>query len=188
MKRRFLYLTPDTEDDEVTTALQAALGEADWAFERLTLPRGETHRAPSSHLAWVRERASSRDAGDALIIGGFSIGARVALHAAGALFADAVVCVGFPFHPKGEPQNQRGLVELRVTPLRTFIVQGERDSHGDAARVSTMVLPSHVAVHWVSDGNHRLAPRVKNGDNSGLSLVGNAVEAAQAVVRFTQTL
>ena len=45
-----------------------------------------------------------------LIIGGFSLGARIALRVAARVRPAALLCLGFPFHPPGQPQgHDRGL-------------------------------------------------------------------------------
>ncbi len=97
-----------------------------------------------------------------LLIGGKSMGGRVASMVADKLF-DAkriagLVCLGYPFHPPAKPDQlrTRHLVGLETPAL---IVQGTRDEFGVPDEVSGYDLSEKIAVHWVEDGDHDLKPR-----------------------------
>lgn len=97
-----------------------------------------------------------------LLIGGKSMGGRVASMVADKLF-DAgriagLVCLGYPFHPPAKPDQLRTkhLVGLKTPAM---IVQGTRDEFGVPAEVSTYGLSDKITVHWVEDGDHDLKPR-----------------------------
>jgi predicted alpha/beta-hydrolase family hydrolase len=64
-----------------------------------------------------------------LIVGGRSLGARVACRTAAHLEAKAVLCLAFPVHPPGKPEKSR-LAELDDVTVPTLVVQGERDPFG----------------------------------------------------------
>ena len=67
-----------------------------------------------------------------LIVGGRSLGARVACRTAEALGAAAVLCLAFPLEPParaGKPRQSR-LAELDAVKVPTLVVQGERDPFG----------------------------------------------------------
>jgi predicted alpha/beta-hydrolase family hydrolase len=64
-----------------------------------------------------------------LIVGGRSLGARVACRTAAQLGAKAVLCLAFPVHPPGKPEKTR-LAELDDVTVPTLVVQGERDPFG----------------------------------------------------------
>jgi uncharacterized protein len=67
-----------------------------------------------------------------LIVGGRSLGARVACRTAEATGAVAVLCLAFPLQPPrraGKPPQSR-LPELEAVTLPTLVVQGERDPFG----------------------------------------------------------
>jgi uncharacterized protein len=64
-----------------------------------------------------------------LIVGGRSLGARVACRTAAELGAKAVLCLAFPVHPPGKPQKTR-LPELDGVTVATLVIQGERDPFG----------------------------------------------------------
>jgi predicted alpha/beta-hydrolase family hydrolase len=67
-----------------------------------------------------------------LIVGGRSLGARVACRTVEATGALAVLCLAFPLEPPrraGKPPQSR-LPELEAVKLPTLVVQGERDPFG----------------------------------------------------------
>jgi uncharacterized protein len=67
-----------------------------------------------------------------LIVGGRSLGARVACRTVEATVAVAVLCLAFPLQPPGragKPPQSR-LPELDAVKLPTLVVQGERDPFG----------------------------------------------------------
>lgn len=97
-----------------------------------------------------------------LVIGGKSMGGRVAsmvadrLHAAGKICG--LLCLGYPFHPPEKPQQLRTahLVDL-ATP--TLIVQGSRDPFGTREEVGAYALSPAIEILWLEDGDHDLKPR-----------------------------
>jgi len=67
-----------------------------------------------------------------LVVGGRSLGARVACRTAEATGAVALLCLAFPLEPPrraGKPPQSR-LPELDAVTLPTLVVQGERDPFG----------------------------------------------------------
>jgi predicted alpha/beta-hydrolase family hydrolase len=78
----------------------------------------------------VVDHLSARElAGLPLVVGGRSLGARVACRTAEATRAVAVLCLAFPVHPPGRPEANR-LDELDAVTLPTLVVQGDRDPFG----------------------------------------------------------
>ncbi|PXF63862.1 alpha/beta fold hydrolase [Kangiella spongicola] len=90
---------------------------------------------------------------DVIIIGGKSMGGRVATMIADELKVDGVIAMGYPFHPPGKPENPRTehLADLQ-TP--TLILQGTRDSFGKPDEVASYQLSPQISVEWLEDGNH----------------------------------
>lgn len=92
-------------------------------------------RAPHLDAAWisvVEELRTDELAGLPLIVGGRSLGARVACRTAEATGAVAVLCLAFPLEPPrrgGKPPESR-LPELDAVTLPTLVVQGDRDRFG----------------------------------------------------------
>jgi predicted alpha/beta-hydrolase family hydrolase len=64
-----------------------------------------------------------------LVVGGRSIGARVACRTADRTGAAGVLCLAFPLHPPGRPEKSR-LAELEAVTVPVLVVQGERDPFG----------------------------------------------------------
>ena len=97
-----------------------------------------------------------------LIIGGKSMGGRVASMIADAEYAAGriagLLCLGYPFHPPGRPQQLRTahLLDLK-TP--TLICQGTRDEFGDRHEVASFGLSDEIEMFWLEDGDHDLKPR-----------------------------
>lgn len=121
--------------------------------------------------------------GAPLLIGGKSMGGRVASMVADDLLAAGLiaglVCLGYPFHPPRKPERLRTahLVGLACPAL---IVQGERDPFGERGEVEEMRLSPAIRFHWAPDGDHDLAPR----KSSGHTRAGNLAAAADAVAAF----
>ncbi|WP_334146383.1 alpha/beta hydrolase family protein [Hyphomicrobium sp.] len=133
------------------------------------------------------EGALATMCGGRLLIGGKSLGGRVASLAAQPLF-DAgriagLVSLGYPFHPPKRPEQLRTR-HLRTLTCPTLIVQGERDPFGGPAEVAGYGLAPAISVHWATDGDHDLAPR----KSSGATLEGNLADAVRAIVRFADRL
>lgn len=128
--------------------------------------------------ALVRQQTAGR-----LAIGGKSMGGRMASLLADGLQADALICLGYPFHAAGKPEKPRvaHLAELR-TP--TLIIQGERDALGDRQTVAGYALSPAVEVHWLSAADHDLKPLKR----SGLTHDQHLDSAAQRIADFLQSL
>ncbi|HEU4979848.1 MAG TPA: alpha/beta family hydrolase [Solirubrobacterales bacterium] len=124
---------------DLVAATEAALSErvSVALVEQPYRVAGRRSPAPAKHLdeAWVAviEHLRDRDlAGLPLIVGGRSIGARVACRTAEETGAIAVLSLAFPLEPprrKGKPPQSRR-DELDAVTLPTLVVQGERDRFG----------------------------------------------------------
>jgi uncharacterized protein len=64
-----------------------------------------------------------------VVVGGRSLGARVACRTAAETGAIAVLCLAFPLHPPRRPEASR-LAELEAVSVPVLVVQGERDPFG----------------------------------------------------------
>lgn len=99
---------------------------------------------------------------DRLVIGGKSLGGRIASMVADDSSVRGLVCLGYPFHPPGQPQRTR---TRHLETLRTpaLIVQGTRDPFGTLEQVATYGLSKAIRVEWLPDGDHSLKPRARSG-------------------------
>ena len=95
---------------------------------------GRRSPAPARQLdaAWtavVEHLRGTELEGLPLVVGGRSIGARVACRTAEATGAVAVLCLAFPLQPPRGSSSSR-LPELEEVSVPTLVVQGERDQFG----------------------------------------------------------
>jgi uncharacterized protein len=92
--------------------------------------------APRLDAAWtavVDQLVAGELEGLPLVVGGRSLGARVACRTAQETGAVAVLCLAFPLQPparKGKPAPPDRLGELDAVSVPTLVVQGERDRFG----------------------------------------------------------
>lgn len=118
-----------------------------------------------------------------LIIGGKSLGGRIASLLADEFNVHGLVCFGYPFHPVAKPHSLR-TEHLETLKTPTLFLQGTRDRLGSFDEVGGYSLSSSINLHWLADGDHDLKPRVK----SGYSHQQHLDAAADAVVKFIQSL
>ncbi|MQY01064.1 alpha/beta hydrolase [Sinorhizobium medicae] len=124
----------------------------------------------------------------ALVIGGKSMGGRVASMVADDLHAEGkiagLLCLGYPFHPPGKPEQlrTRHLADLQ-TP--TLICQGARDEFGTRDEVSQYDLSDRIELLWLEDGDHDLKPRKTI---SGFSAADHLKTLAEAAARWAGRL
>jgi predicted alpha/beta-hydrolase family hydrolase len=97
-----------------------------------------------------------------LIIGGKSMGGRVASMVADDLLSRGAIagllCLGYPFHPPGKPENLR-TQHLKELKTPTLICQGTRDEFGTRDEVAGYALSGSIRILWLEDGDHDLKPR-----------------------------
>jgi predicted alpha/beta-hydrolase family hydrolase len=114
-----------------------------------------------------------------VVIGGKSMGGRIASMIADEVGATGVACLGYPFHPPGKPDQLR-TAHLETLEAPTLIVQGTRDRFGTEEEVALYPLSPSIEIAWMGDGDHSFKPRKK----SGRTLEENLEAAADAVVEF----
>jgi predicted alpha/beta-hydrolase family hydrolase len=127
---------------------------------------GGPRRPPPRAEALVEEYRAALDAvpdgGGPLVIGGKSMGGRVASLLADEAFAAGriagLVCIGYPFHPVGKPERLR-TAHLETLRTPTLICQGTRDAFGSRAEVAGYALSEAIDLRWFEDGDHDLKPR-----------------------------
>jgi predicted alpha/beta-hydrolase family hydrolase len=119
--------------------------------------RSPPDRAPVL-LEHFREAVAQLGATKSLVIGGKSMGGRIASMVADELGVAGVVCLGYPFHPPGKPETTR-TEHLAKLKTRALIMQGTRDPFGTQSDVAKYKLSKRIRVKWIEDGNHDLSPR-----------------------------
>ena len=124
---------------------------------------------------------------DRLVIGGKSMGGRIASMLADAAGVRGLVVLGYPFHAQGRPEALR-VAHLEHLKTPTLILQGTRDALGARAEVEAMVaaarLSSVIRLHWLEDGDHSFGPR----GASGRTRTQNWTEAAAVLGAFVAGL
>ncbi|KHT46268.1 alpha/beta fold hydrolase [Vibrio sinaloensis] len=114
-----------------------------------------------------------------VVIGGKSMGGRMASLLSGESQVAGVACLGFPFHPPGKPENYKG-AHLAELDKPTLILQGERDTFGKKEEFSDFDLSSAVQVEFIPDGDHSFKPR----KSSGYTEQGNIELAVEKLAQF----
>jgi hypothetical protein len=158
-------------DSAAMTGAAQALANADFRVARFEFAYMASRRTSASRKPPPRaetlepEYIAAIDAFDAkgpLIIGGKSMGGRVAsmiadrLHASGRIAG--LLCLGYPFHPVGKPEQLR---TAHLAGMRTpaLIAQGTRDPFGSREEVAGYTLAKTIEILWLEDGDHDLRPR-----------------------------
>lgn len=132
-----------------------------------------------------RETITKLDGGERLVIGGKSLGGRIASMVADEAGVRALICLGYPFHPPGKPaQTRTRHLEQMHTPA--LIVQGTRDPFGKPEDVQNYKLPRAVRIEWLEDGDHSFKPRARTGrtEADNLSLAISHVVSFLSAPRF----
>jgi predicted alpha/beta-hydrolase family hydrolase len=121
-------------------------------------------RGPVLEQAWreaIREAAGKKGA-KGVVIGGKSMGGRIASMVADDAGVAGLVCLGYPFHPPGQPEKLR-VAHLEDLKTPALIVQGERDAFGTKDEVSQYSLSKKIRVLFLPDGDHSFKPRASSG-------------------------
>jgi predicted alpha/beta-hydrolase family hydrolase len=138
-------------------------------------------REPVLRETWLR--VIQRLGPEGLVIGGKSMGGRIASLVADESGVAGLACLGYPFHPVGKPKRLR-VEHLETIKTPTLIVQGTRDPFGTRDEVAEYRLARSVKIHWCEDGDHSLTPR----KSSGRSGHENWDEAIRALAAFAGNL
>ena len=164
---------------------------ARFEFPYMARRRSEGARRPPDREAVLletwRDAIAALGGGAGLVIGGKSMGGRMASLVADDSGARGLVCLGYPFHPPGRPERVRTahLAQLR-TP--TLIVQGTRDPFGTPAEVAGYRLSPAIRIEWIEDGDHSLAPRRGSGRTRAQNLAAAIAAVAEFVARLPSVL
>jgi predicted alpha/beta-hydrolase family hydrolase len=158
---------------------ERGISTATFDFPYITAGRKVPDRAPVLEAAWreALEAARREFKGLTLVIGGKSMGGRMASHIAsqGVEGVSGLVFLGYPLHPPGKPEQRRDAHLPAITEPMLF-VQGSRDAFGTAGDIRAM-LPSlqRAEVHEVTGGDHSF--KVPGKGNDPLEGIMSAVSA-----------
>jgi len=151
------------------------------ANKRVTGRAKPPDREPVLRETWLKVIEKLGPKG--LVIGGKSMGGRIASLVADEAGVAGLVCLGYPFHPVGKPDKLR-VEHLKTIKTPTLIMQGERDPFGTREDVAGYKLSKAVRVAWMPDGDHSFTPRKA----SGRTEKQNWQEAVDKVAGFAQSL
>lgn len=139
-------------------------------------------REPVLLQAW-RDAVEALGGGDRVVVGGKSMGGRMASMIADEAGVRGLVCLGYPFHPPGRPATLR-VRHLEALRTPALIVQGTRDALGSREEVEGYTLSPAIRLVWLEDGDHSFKPRVSSGHTEA----GHLVAAVEAVAGFMGSL
>lgn len=179
-------------DSPFMDAVASGLAEGGLRVVRFELPymrrrreNGEKRppdREPVLREAWL-EAIAALGGGEQLVIGGKSLGGRMASLVADEAGARGLVCLGYPFHPPAKTESLR-TAHLKTLRTPTLIVQGTRDALGSRDEVAGYPLSPAIRVCWLEDGDHSFKPRA----SSGRTETQNLAAAVAEVLRFVERL
>jgi predicted alpha/beta-hydrolase family hydrolase len=167
-------------DTSFMNIVARALGERGIRVVRFEFPymaarrtSGKRGGAPDRQpvlLDTFRRVVEEHGGGANVIVGGKSMGGRMASMIADEVGARGLLVFGYPFHPPGKPQQLRTahLEHLRTPSL---ILQGTRDIFGTRDDVAGYTLSPAIRIAWMEGGDHSLKGRVPE-----------AIEAAAAYI------
>ncbi len=138
--------------------------------------KGGAPDPPRVLMQSFREMIDAQDGGRRFVIGGKSMGGRIATMVADDAAVRGVVCLGYPFHPPGQPEKTR-TKHLEILRTPTLILQGTRDSFGRPEEVAGYKLSPAIRIEWLDDGDHSFKPRARSGRTEA-----DNVRAAIAIV------
>ncbi|ROV59885.1 alpha/beta fold hydrolase [Vibrio ponticus] len=114
-----------------------------------------------------------------IVIGGKSMGGRMASLLGDNAQVAGIACLGYPFHPPGKPEKYKG-EHLASLAKPCLILQGERDTFGKREEFTEFALADSVQVEFIADGDHSFKPR----KSSGYTEAGNLAHAVEVLSQF----
>jgi hypothetical protein len=159
------------------------LSVARFEFPYMRARRTEGRRPGPVLLDTWRAAVAELGGAGPLVLGGKSMGGRMASRIADEVGARGLVCLGYPFHPPGKPEQTR-TAHLEHLRTPTLVVQGTRDPFGTPEDIAGYRLSPAIRIVWLADGDHSFKPRA----SSGRTEKQNLQEAIAAVAGFVRSL
>jgi predicted alpha/beta-hydrolase family hydrolase len=163
--------------------MRVARFEFPYMHARRTTGRRSPPDRPAVLLDAWRAAIAALGGPEHLVIGGKSLGGRMASMVADEAGVRGLVVLGYPFHAIGRPASPR-IEHLRELRTPALIVQGERDPMGSRGEVEGYELSDAIRFHWLADGDHSFKPRRASGHSEREQLTA----AVQAVLDFAATI
>ena len=177
-------------DTPFMNSIAEGLGDLGWRVKRFEFPymaksRERGKKSPPNALSKLQEAflEELKACTGSVVIGGKSMGGRVATTILEGSTAVGCVVLGYPFHPPGNPTKLR-TEHLQSIQKPLMVLQGERDPFGKKEEFPNTWLPSGAELHWIPDGEHSFKARKK----SEATTDGNLQLAVEHMHRFCTTL
>ncbi|SDE56109.1 alpha/beta family hydrolase [Rhodospira trueperi] len=154
-------------------------------FPYMAARRADGRRRPPDREAVLldtwRHMIAAHGPAERVVIGGKSMGGRMASLVADAESTRGLLCLGYPFHPPGKPERTR---TAHLAALRTpaLFCQGTRDPMGGPDAVAAATLAPGIRLCWLEDGDHGFKPRKASG-RTHAQAIAEAVAASLAFIR-----
>lgn len=169
-------------DNAWMNTVASALGERGIRVVRFEFPymaarrtTGKRGGAPDKQpilLDTFRAVVEEHGGGAKVVVGGKSMGGRMASMIADEAGARGLLVFGYPFHPPGKPQHTRTahLEHLRTPSL---ILQGTRDIFGTPEDVAGYTLSPAIRIDWMQGGDHSLKGKVPQAIDAAAEFIKN---------------
>jgi hypothetical protein len=135
---------------------------------------GKAESLKGDYLRVIQQAGDPRD----IVIGGKSMGGRVASMVADQAEVRGLVCLGYPFHPPGQPDKLR-VAHLEGMRTPALILQGTRDVFGTREDIAGYHLSRSIRVVYLEDGEHSFRPP-RGAQYTEGELIQQAIDAAAA--------
>ena len=180
-------------DSAFMNAIAGGVGSAGFRVARFEFPymrarreegkKRTPDRGPVLSESWREaiRALSGKDGPGALVIGGKSMGGRIASMVADEAAVGGLVSLGYPFHPPGQPDKLR-VAHLEHLKTPALFLQGERDAFGTREEVARYHLSKEIRIFFLPDGDHSFKPRA----SSGRTEPQNLAEAVALVTAFLE--
>jgi uncharacterized protein len=168
-------------DAPVLAGVAEGLGERGIRVLRFEFPyRAAGRKVPDRQpILLDAYRQAVRDAlalrNSRVAIGGASMGGRMASMIADELSVRALVCLGYPFHPPGKPEQLR-TAHLAALRTPTLIVHGTRDAFGNRDDVAGYTLSDAIRIEWLEGADHSFRPRNRENIHLAVELVARLLQ------------
>src|SRR5512140_888470 len=182
-------------DSAFMNAIASGFGSAGFRVARFEFPymrarRVEGRRKPPDResvlrASWLEaiSEAAGNNGASSVVIGGKSMGGRIASMVADEAGVAGLVCLGYPFHPPGQPEKLR-VTHLEKLRTPALFLQGERDAFGTRDEILGYSLSKKIRILYLPDGDHSFKPRAA----SGRTEKQNVEEAVAEAAGFLRTL
>jgi uncharacterized protein len=132
-------------------------------FPYMEQGRKAPDRQPVLEEAFERVVQAMAPKGRCLVLGGKSLGGRIASHVAAGVGARGLVFLGYPLHPPGRPDRIRD-AHLKDLDVPMLFVEGTRDPFCPLETLDRVRAGiSHSDLTVIQDGDHSLKVRKSSG-------------------------